>query len=116
MVGKYSDKRSPVLAHGAFLTIPVSATKGRRSLSGKEHRFHILRIHYEKQFLCGFFLVLPGGDELFGSFDELFGFAPGGVGFASGYGVERLDGVLDAFREFGVFGAVLGEKGLYRGF
>ena len=71
-----------------------------------------LKGYYEKQCLYGFFLVFPDGDEVFGFFDELFGFAPGGVDRTAGYAVKRLDGVFEAFREFGVFGAVFGEKGL----
>ena len=65
--------------------------------------------------LCflGFF---PDGDEIFGSLGELFIGAPGGVEFSFGYTVERLDGFLDAFREFRVLGAVFGEKWLKRGF
>lgn len=71
-----------------------------------------LKGYYEKQCLYGFFLVFPDGDEVFGFFYELFGFAPGGVDGTAGYAVKRLDGVFEAFREFGVLFTVFGEKGL----
>ena len=50
--------------------------------------------------------VFPDADKVFGSFDEFFAFAPGGMEFSAGYAVEGLDGGFSAFGEFRVILAV----------